>query len=366
MRLDLHVVANHGIHDDAPRFHSATRTQLRLPKQLHARLNHRIFTGGHVRIDQHGFRQLNGRTRVHQRAALPFAEDAVHFGEIGARVAAQNFARITGELGEHGFALAAHDGNGIGQIEFAMLVVRFHLGQSGPKFLQREAINRGIDFVDFALLVGESGLFDNGGNGSFRFANDAPITRWVGDDGRKNGCRRVAIAMRRDQGFQSFRSNERSVAWEHERDFRAAQRTLRDLHGVPRAVLRVLQDSGSPERLDDGGHLLRLMSHDNYGLARLERLTRADDMFDQRAPAGTVQNFGETGLKARALSGGEDDNGEVIVGHKLLPILREPEVFGNQGMAGPQLKANRRGRPEQGRGRSGRPLLPWRGWLRLW
>src|ERR1041385_9041310 len=99
-----------------------------------------------------------------------------------------------------------------------MLVVWLHLHEGGPKFFQRETINCGIDFIDIALLVGELGFLDDGGNGGFGFAHDAPITGWVGDDGRKNRCRRVAVAMRRDECFQSFLSNERSIAWEDQRD----------------------------------------------------------------------------------------------------------------------------------------------------
>ena len=42
-------------------------------------------------------------------------------------------------------------GNGIGEIKLAMLVVGLHLGQRGPQFFEREAVDGGIDFVNLAI-----------------------------------------------------------------------------------------------------------------------------------------------------------------------------------------------------------------------
>ena len=89
----------------------------------------------------------------------------------------------------------------------------------------------------------------------------------------------------------------------------AGQIRERGLHRVPSAVLRLLQDRNGSPRFDQGSHLFCLMPHDDDGLARLERRTRADNMFYKCAAPGAVQDFGETRLKPRAFSGGEEDNG---------------------------------------------------------
>src|SRR5437588_11425359 len=77
MRFDFHVVADIGIHDDASGLYAAADAAFRFAKQLHAGFDHRVFPGGHFRVDKHSLRQLNRHARVHERAAFPFAEDAV-------------------------------------------------------------------------------------------------------------------------------------------------------------------------------------------------------------------------------------------------------------------------------------------------
>ena len=127
--------------------------------------------GGHFRVDKHSLRQLNRHARVHERAAFPFAEDAVDFGEVCARIATQNFASVGGHFCQHGLALAAYHCDSIGQIDFVVFVVGFYLREGRPKIFQREAVNRGIDFVDFALLVGQLRFLDNRGNSRLGFAD---------------------------------------------------------------------------------------------------------------------------------------------------------------------------------------------------
>jgi hypothetical protein len=121
--------------------------------------------------------------------------------------------------------------------------------------------------------------------------------------------------MRGDERFQSFRANERGVAGQHQREFRASERAPGDLHGVACAVLRLLQDRRGPERLDHASHLFRLMPHDDDGFAGFERFTRSHDLFHKSAPTGAVQYFGEAGFEASAFSRSEDNNREVVVGH---------------------------------------------------
>src|SRR5256885_1530202 len=109
--------------------------------QLHTRFDDGVFARGHVRIDQHGLRQLDRDAIVHQRVALTFAGYAVDFGEVCASIAAEDFAGIGCHLREHRFTLGVEDSDSVGQIKFTVVVMGFDLRQGRPKFFEREAVD---------------------------------------------------------------------------------------------------------------------------------------------------------------------------------------------------------------------------------
>ena len=76
---------------------------------------------------------------VHQRGALAAAEDQIHFGQIGARVAAEHFVGVGGELREHGLALLAQQADGVGQIKLAVHVVGRSRARQGQSFASVKA-----------------------------------------------------------------------------------------------------------------------------------------------------------------------------------------------------------------------------------
>jgi hypothetical protein len=147
MRLDGHSIAEKRVGQHTAAANRATRPDLSFSEKLHARLNHRVFARCDLRIDQHRFGQLNGDSRVHQFRALPFAKYAVHFRQVRARVAAQNFAGVWGDFCQNGLVFRGHGGDGIRQVKLAMLVVGLDVSQCRPELVQREAIDRGVDFV---------------------------------------------------------------------------------------------------------------------------------------------------------------------------------------------------------------------------
>jgi hypothetical protein len=52
-----------------------------------------------------------------------------------------------------------------------------------------------------------------------------------------------------------------------------------------------------------------LVANDDHGLARLQWLTGAGDLFDERASTGAVQHFGQAGLETGTFSRSEDYDG---------------------------------------------------------
>ena len=96
---------------------------------------------------------------------------------------------------------AASTADRIRQINLFVLVVRLHLRQRRPQFIQREAINARIDLVDLALLGRELRLFDNRANLRLGFPQNAPVTRGIAHHRRQNRRRSITRAMRATSAF---------------------------------------------------------------------------------------------------------------------------------------------------------------------
>jgi hypothetical protein len=84
---------------------------------------------------------------------------------------------------------------------------------------------------------------------------------------------------------------------------------------VARPSLRLLHDSLHTKRLDNRGNIVRLMSYDGNHRARLQGLTGTDDVFDERAPAGAVQNLGQRRLESRPFTGSQNYNSKITQSH---------------------------------------------------
>src|SRR5437879_2511462 len=87
MRLDGYIVSKNGVSENAARSNGTTRADSRFAQQLHSRLDDGVFAHGDIRINQDGFRKLNGHARIHQNVAFPLAENAVDSGELRAGIA---------------------------------------------------------------------------------------------------------------------------------------------------------------------------------------------------------------------------------------------------------------------------------------
>jgi hypothetical protein len=61
--------------------------------------------------------------------------------------------------------------------------------------------------------------------------------------------------------------------------------------------------------------LFRLVADDSDDFFRVERQAGADDLIHEGAATGMMQNFCETGFEAGALASGEDEDGNVVIGH---------------------------------------------------
>ncbi len=185
--LRLH---SHRLVDDA------TRADARVG-QAAVRAHHGILAdGGGAHEDDVG-KQLNiggdfhlgadiGRGRVPQgdagghmglvNAAL---HDATGLGQLSAGVHAQALLGVVGLVGEHRPARLAGDGQHIGEVEFALGVVRVHLGQGLEEGGGIEAVEAGVALGDGGLLGRGVLLLHDAGHLAGPVAHDAAVTEGV-------------------------------------------------------------------------------------------------------------------------------------------------------------------------------------------
>src|SRR4051794_19395947 len=171
-----HIVSQNRIREDAVRANHAASADFCPAQQLNAWFDHAVLAGRDFGIDKNSFRQLNGDAIAHQGIAFPFAEYAIDLGKIRARIAAEHLAGIRRNLRQDVLPFRGKNTDGVRQIDFTMLVIRFYLCKRGPKFIERKTVDARIDFVDVALLFGELRFFGDGANLRFGFSDDTPIT----------------------------------------------------------------------------------------------------------------------------------------------------------------------------------------------
>jgi hypothetical protein len=75
------------------------------------------------------------------------------------------------------------------------------------------------------------------------------------------------------------------------------------------AVLRLLENRNSAERLDQSGYLLRLMADDDHGRSWLQRRAGVHNVLDKRSSSRAMKNFRQAGFQPCAFSRSKDDDG---------------------------------------------------------
>lgn len=331
MGFDEDAVAERGVAKNAAGSDGAASADFCFAEELDGWLEDGVFADGDVGIDEDGFRKLDGDAVAHKLVAFPFAEGAVNAGEIGAGVAAESFARVGSDFSEDGFARGVEDGDGVGEIDFAMLVIGLYVGESGPEIGGGKAVDAGIDFVEFALIGSELRFLDDGGDGVTGFAEDAAVAGRIGEDGGEDGGGGVAGFVFLEEGTKSFGADERRITREDDDVFGVSDGAFGNEHGVAGAVLGLLENGFDFEGFDGGGNLFGLVADDGDDFFGVERQTGADYMIDERAASGMMQNFGEAGFEAGAFTGGEDEDGCVVIGHGQ-SIVHWTRSFDNAGM----------------------------------
>jgi len=258
------VVIEAGIVEDAAGFDFAAGADARLAEKLDARLDDGVLTGGDFGIDDNCFGKINGDACVHELGGFAGAEDAIDLSEACARIAAENFAGVGGDLREDAFVAGAEERDGVGEVKLVMSVRGPERGEAGPEFFKREAINAGIHFADGALLGRGGFFFDDGLDAAFGIADDAAVVGRVVELGGEDGGGGFSAAVCVEERGEGGGAEQGGIAGDDEREFcAAANGTAGDLEGVACAALRLLEDSLGGEGGDERGDVVCLVA--DYG-----------------------------------------------------------------------------------------------------
>src|SRR6202044_2078022 len=134
MRSDNSIVVHSSIAKDAAGLDFAACTDARFTEKLDARLDQCVGANDDFRVDDHSFRKINGDAGIHQLGGFSRAENAVHIGEGGTRIAAENFPGVGSDVSEDAFIALAEKADYVCEIKLTMSIFRAQSVQARPKF----------------------------------------------------------------------------------------------------------------------------------------------------------------------------------------------------------------------------------------
>ena len=108
-------------------------------------------------------------------------------GELHPVVDAGEFAGVVGDVGADRTAGVPGDGEHVGDVQLALLVVGVQPGQGVPQDAGVEGEDAGVDLVDLALGVGGVLLLGDMGDFTLLVADDPPVAEGVGQPHGQHG-----------------------------------------------------------------------------------------------------------------------------------------------------------------------------------
>ena len=254
--------------------------------------------------------------RVDDRGALKHQglhggvlDAAMHLGQLIAAVDAQSFFDGQPVGGDDALAIRQHDGGGVGQVEFALLVVGVDVFQGSEESLIVEDVASDVDFGDCFLSSVGVFFFDDALEFTVGIADDAAEAEVVFGDSGADHAGGFFVFIVLEQGGKRTALHQRRVAGEdHGRAVVLAEVFFANHHRMPGAVLFRLQ--GEFDILvhrERGFDLLCFMTHDNDQPLDTGGTGGIEDVFDHRPAAQWVQDLRRRRFHTGAFSGSEDD-----------------------------------------------------------
>ncbi|OEI69381.1 hypothetical protein Cus16_1225 [Curtobacterium sp. ER1/6] len=244
-------------------------------------------------------------------------------GQLRAVVDAGHEPRVGQGDDVDGTAALDDEGGHVGDVLLALGVRGGERRQHGAQVRHVEGVDAGVVLGDGALGVRRVLVLDDADEGAGGVADDAAETGGVVGDRahERDGVAGVGVQERAER----HRVEQRDVAGEHHDGAVevVGQRLDRDLDRSSGAGDLVLVDDDRVGRAlgDLVRDALPLVPDDDGEVLGLERGGRPQHVREEGQAGEPVQHLRGGRLHARALPGGEDDDGDALVGHA--PILAQ-------------------------------------------
>ena len=220
----------------------------------------------------------------------------------------------------------------VGQVVLALGVLGAEPAQGGGEHAAAEAVDRRVDLVDGALVLGGVGLLDHPVHPVVGAADDAAVAGRVVEPGGQHGAGRLgprwaatsaATVAGRSSGVSPGSTRTSPSSSSRSSSPNTVSPTL---HRVAGAALHVLLDE---VEVQVGRLLLQLLrdplgavADDDHGPAGIAVGQRVEHVEEHGPAAQQVQRLGPGRAHAHALTGGQHDGGQRAGAH--LPVLTRP------------------------------------------
>ena len=202
--------------------------------------------------------------------------------------------------------------NGVGEVQLALVVVSAQRRQHGRELAPVEAVDACIGEVVAALLLIAVAMLNDGAHQAIRSRKNAAIACGVVQSCRQQGHIGATAPVCGHQLIDGFGTQQRYVAIQHQQlPLKTLQWRQQLLHGMARAVLRILQDKFKPA---DGAQLLfntiGLMANNQNSALWLQIAGAGQNPLHQRGASQWLQHLWQCTLHAGAFACGQNSDSE--------------------------------------------------------
>ena len=275
------------------------------------RLDRAVAAELRVVAEPDAFRIDQGRALLHRFLAPPPLPVELEMGQLGAAVDARGLPGV-GFDGDRGAAFGGGDHDDVGQIIFLRRIVVADLASQRHRSAERTAIMP-LLHRRTARSASVASLYSTILAMVSPCAEDDPAIGLgiVGRRGEHDDRRRIRPVEPRQHLGHGFRRHERRVAVEDEDiAVEAGQHAFGLPDGMGGALLLGLVGDLHAAAVQRHFDLVAALADDDDALLRAKRVDRVEQMHQHRLAGDRVQHLVRVGAHARALAGGEHDDGK--------------------------------------------------------
>ena len=153
-----------------------------------------------------------GDPLAHPVLAQPLLQAPFAGGELEAIVDAVDFVAV-GHLQVGG---VAEQGDGVGEVELALVVVGGELGENGGEASPVEAVDAGVGEGVGPLLGRAIAVFDDGADAALAIGEHAAVAGWIGEAGGEQGDGGAALTVLGQELREGFGAEQGHIAVQYQ------------------------------------------------------------------------------------------------------------------------------------------------------